>query len=393
MAGDEVVTSSRRVRKSGGRENSSGRASVGELRNYAERLSEKELWVELDSAYERWLGGDRSAWDGDVQPRLAIFLAREIGRRKGEMGMKEVTTWLDEREVEVKLVDGSFDVSQPTLHTRIRLAGFGGWVSGNPEEAIYRLIKSRKNSEEDWPIINQNPMLGIQAYEISGVEQILRSGFAELAGDDLARAKQLLIDGMNNKVFDVTKIAESVFLRMSEGEIEVFCDELVTIANGGGEGDSLEAGLLSGELGLWTDRGRDDFFARMRPGLPVGVTRMWPPPGGQDLSVLVRARPDFALEVLRDDRADALVRVDLVNRLALVDSRHYGLIAEIPDIEKVAFVKTVLGPNSFQDFGPITGQEKPGALDLGGLRRVVGETEMEGEVRAEIEALLDERLD
>jgi hypothetical protein len=65
---------------------------ISDMECYAAGLGDKELWQELEKEFGDWLNVDGGGKRFD-QPRFAIFLARELGKRNRECGLSILMKW------------------------------------------------------------------------------------------------------------------------------------------------------------------------------------------------------------------------------------------------------------------------------------------------------------
>ena len=90
---DKVAHSSRRVVDEKWRVLPGKEMLISDMVRYAAGLSDEELLQELEKEFKDWLeaNGGEKRFD---QPRLAIFLARELGKRNRESGLRQISEWL-----------------------------------------------------------------------------------------------------------------------------------------------------------------------------------------------------------------------------------------------------------------------------------------------------------
>lgn len=379
-----VTLSKQRVLNSNWRQLPEREMTIGEMESYAAGLSDEELWVELEKTYDDWFELNQGRkWF--YQPRLAVMLAREIGKRDGELGMKELARWLEKRDGEVESwEEDPLKMERQFGNLRVLMASYGGWVSDDPEEAIERLIESGENEEGDWPVMNAGFTMYIKISDYFAVEEILRDGFYYLMRKDQEIATRLLVRGVKVWAFDPILAAGVVIDRLPESEKEKFWaiilseEEDVDIRNmifafsPGGQANSP----------LFWSEDLETYFPNRGEEWSV-----------ESLRVIALLRPNNVQEILERDLLSVEKEKDLAALMGSHNSRYYSLIEELPDDQKVDLVNewlVSLGEFKFIDFGPITGKENPGSLDLEKLREVVKETEMSDEVRVQIEEMLDE---
>jgi hypothetical protein len=124
--GDEKVESSRRVLDAKWRALPEREMSIADMERYAADLSDEELWQELEKSFEDWLE-ETTGRKSFAQPRLAIFLARELGKRDRELGLRELAGVLQKwEETMSESGDFSLDEGIQFVEMRIRLACFAG---------------------------------------------------------------------------------------------------------------------------------------------------------------------------------------------------------------------------------------------------------------------------
>jgi hypothetical protein len=385
-----VELSERRVLDASWRGKSEREMTVGEMEGYAAGLSDEELWGELGKSYDDWLEVNRGrTWF--YQPRLAVMLAREVGKRDGEAGMKKVARWLEERDASFKVEpDNAFGGLRQFFELRFLIAGYAGWVSEDPEEAIGRLIESRKNEEEDWPVVNEAYVMYFKVPAFSGIEEVLREGFRILAGRDMVKAEGLLRAGFKAGAFDISEVSEGFFFEIPKEKrsrmMRSLIDEKPDLSEGSGFEQEVEIEVLEGELSfdLWIPGFTEELISRAQ-----SANRY----SDDQLPLLVRARPEESIKIVRNERTDDETKRWLVLWLGSEDVENYPLLEHVPDDLKLRVVDGWLAVSSELDFGLITGRENPGALDLGLVREAVEKAEMSDEVRGEITELLDERAE
>lgn len=393
-----VELSERRVLDEGWRRMPEREMTIGEMERYAEGLSDEALRGEFEKSYDDWFEVNRGrTWF--YQPRLAVMLAREIGKRNGETGMKEVARWLEERGEELE--PGEEDVLEMERRfgdLRVLMAGYAGWVSEDPEGAISRLIESRDKFEEDWPIVNEVQFYLIKLPDSSGIEKVLREGFRELAARDMSKAKELLRVGSEVMAFDVGAVSDFYLFEILEEDrlqaMRAIMDQRSTTSTSSGVTlevlDPLESseklvedpivfeGVLA--LDLWMDGFAEEFIFRSQSENQYSLS---------ELSLLVRARPEAAIDIFMNERVDDDTMDLLAFWLGAEKVENYALLEHLPDNRKLDVVVFWLAAHEM-DFGLVIGKKNPGALDVGRLRGVVEKTEMSDEVRSEIGVLLDE---
>lgn len=376
----EVVESSRQVLDAAWRGKPEREMTIGEMERYAAGLGDEELWDELETAYEDWMEVNRGRKWFD-QPRLAVMLAREIGKRDGEAGMKRVARWLKTQSED--FVNGEEDLlemERQFVDLRVEMAGYAGWVSDDPEVAIGRLIESRKDEDEDWPVLYQGHISNFKGSGFYAMEEVLRDGLAAIASEDLDTAKVLLKGGLDVWAFGVNEVIESVLFEMPREEWSEFLEGLHEggIFSPDGEWEEGLGELL--RVDVWKPEFAEELILRERsdkrekPEIPL---------------LLARARPREAIKILEDERADSQMKRWLVVFLGAEDVRNYHLLEQVPDDLKLAVFDGWFAVSQSLDFGPITGRENPGALNLDRMREVVREINMEDDVRGEIVEFLD----
>lgn len=364
--------------------------TVGEMERYAARLGDEELLEEMARCRVDWMRENEGRkWF--FQPRLAVMLAREVGRRKGEAGMMEVAGWL--RGVEKKDAElqnwGLGQTRWGFFEPRVRLAGYAGWVSVEPSKAISRLIESRKNEEDDWPVVNEGFLFNLKFPEFFAMEEVLRDGFEQLSEADLGRARELVIKGASVWAFDLDQVLDGLMQRMSGDERSEFFGRKVRSGKVLAKDPFGEVGNLSDEEvalarladlvepGIWVGEDVDSLLGEVQF-------------GEGKLDVLARVRPEVARLVLDSGELGGTEKIKLTAWLGYQDHGNYSLISTLDGLNKLVWVDHMLRFSQGVDFGPITGRENPRALDLGRLKEVVEKTEMGGEVRGRIEELLVE---
>ena len=379
--GVEVVKSTRVVYDKAWRAQLEGEMTIREMERYAAGLSDEELWEALESAYGDWFekNGGRKRFD---QPKLAIMLTREVGKRDREAGMKKVAEWLKELGEFAVGIDDALAEEREFGDLRVLMAGYAGWVSEDPEEAIERLIESRLNEEEDWPVVNQGFMMYIKVPDYFAVEEVLRDGFARISQSDLVKAQELLAGGIGLWAFDANEILGSVLGRIPEDEWVSFLDLLNADVL-----DQSEAGLDGASSdGFEGFLRKEIWFLELQDLLNeekfVG--------GGYYLrhsSVFARGRPEDAVAAMTNGQVDDETKRWLFVRMSMADTKHYHLLSQLSDAGKVRAVDSLLASGEYT-FGPITGAENPGALDLDELLDVVKDTAMADETRETIDSML-----
>jgi len=390
MAGDEVVKSSRGERKGAGMRGPGPGSPLEQIKRFAAGLSDEELWGEMDDSIDDWLKVNRGRkWFS--QPSVAILLSREIGKRGGESGMKEVATWV--REQEEKLFDEGESVWLKRgirfFEVRVRLAGFAGWVSDDPLVAISRLIESRKNREAGWPVVNEGMPLRLNmpySDERLGMESVLRYGIREIVRKDSSKAYDLVAEGLEGWVFDASKVFEVLVENSPKDERKEF---LVTLAGASSWSDLISREeererVLNGG-GAFEINGMKSLMeiTQWMPGFPGELNRSQNRVRGQ-LDVYVRTWPQEARRVFENRVPNRRNRIDLLTWLSLEDRENYDLISQVNDQDKVAVVQSLISQSQEYQFGPLTGEDDPGALDLGHLREALVGISMGEEARSEI---------
>lgn len=379
---DEVVESSRRVRGVGSKNVSRGAATVNDLESYVTGLSDEELWEELDGAYERWMAGERSDWDGKRQPRLAIMLAREIGKRNGESGMKRVAIWLKGRDDKLSET-GNYDLGMEFqfLKVRIQVASYAGWVSDNPETAISRLIESRRE-EEDWPVVNLGFMMYLKIPEFFAIEEVLREGFRDLKTRDFEMARRLFVEGAGVWAFDANEVAESFLADLPKEEWSDFISDFSDEVRG------YHVELLGDEVG---DSGmtrfrKENWILDYRDFLSKNTKTTQH--GNSHLLTFSRSRPDETALALRDHKISQEKKKWLFLGMALTDSQHYAQLKNLDDERKIEVVGNLSRGTYELVFGPLTGKEHLGEFDRDYLISVIGETSMSDKTRELLRELI-----
>lgn len=361
--------------------------TIGEMERYAEGLSDEELWGELGEVYDDWLLDNLNRrWF--KQPRLAVMLAREIGRREGETGMMDVARWLKDLEASLE----GFEKKSPALQrqffeTCVQTATFGGWVANEPNEAISRLIESGRK-EEEWPIPNQGFLMYFKVDGFFAIERVLRDGFERLAQRDLEGAQRLLVEGTLTWAFDVNETFESVFEFMTEEERVAFFDAKLSKETLAGlqaldpvflkdEFSAESFGLLAADfvdVGFWSSNS-------VESSSQVDLDSTWL---AERLDVLVRVRSNEATRILMDPETPSETSRKIFGFLAASDSSHYELLSFVPPASRRQAVDILMEISRKLNFGPIDGREDPWGVDYEKLKAEVGKIEMDPEQRGQL---------
>ena len=384
VTSNEMTESSRRVLDGKWRALPEGEMTIGEMESYAAGLSDEELWQELEKSFEDWLEKNGGEEDFE-QPRLAISLARELGKRDRELGLREVVGELQKwEETMSKWGEFSLDEQIQFVEMRIRLACFAGWVSVDPDEAISRLVESRRNEEERWPVVNQGFLMYIKFPEFFAMEEVLRDGFGELARSDFARAKELLEAGTGVWAFDPNEVVGSLLAEIPREDWAGFFDrvkEEVDRKYGGknenGDPDSFATRFCKRD---WTTGYLEIFSQEEKSGWSRNDT-LW---------AMARDRPDEVILALKDDRIGGEKKRWLFVALVAADSKHLHLLDELADPKKVDAVHVVTSIGEI-DFRLLTGKEGFAAKDFDSLTSVVEKTPMGKETRQKIDGILKSR--
>lgn len=383
---DEVTESSRRVLDAKWRASPEREMSIADMESYAADLSDEELWQELENSFEDWLE-ENTGRKSFAQPRLAIFLARELGRRDRELGLRELAGVLQEWE-ETMSESGDFSLDEEIqfVKMRIRLACFAGWVSADPEEAMLRLVESRQNEEEDWPVVNQGFLMYIRFPEFFAMEEVLRDGFRKLARSDFARAKELFEAGTGVWAFDPNEVVGSLLTEIPKEDWVGFFDH-VKEAVDQKYGEKDEGGILDSSADLlregdWTTGYREIFSQKEKSGWSRNDT-LW---------AFARDRPGEAILALEDDQVGGERKRWLFVGLVAADSKYLPLLEKLADAEKVDAVHAVAQIREI-DFKLLTGREGFIEKDFKTLASVVEKTPMGQESREMTERILEARTE
>lgn len=374
----EVVKSSRAMSDRDWRGKSDREMTLAEMEGFVGKLSDDELRVELDRDFEDWLArNEERQWFST--PRLAVMLTREIGKRDGEAGMREVARWLNFEGDEG--AEDPWEDQKQFFGMRVLTASFGGWVSEDPEHAISRLIESRKNEwmneKEDWPLLNEGFVMYFKTEAFFAMERVLRDGFERLAEQDLPKAKELLLAGTAVWAFDTNEVLEGVFQHMEESERLAFfnvdhdTEALIKI-------DPL---LSRGDPFLFEERVNRDLwsgaYADHLISDKLGAVNA-------KLDLLARVRPEDAKRVLLDPRTNSDIKERLFAFMVSGDSAQYSLLGELPEGSLMGAMNLLLEGSRVLSFGPIDGREDSWKIDYPELERAVKNLEVGDEKRRQL---------
>ncbi|MFT6863640.1 MAG: hypothetical protein ACJAVK_002201 [Akkermansiaceae bacterium] len=384
----EVVESSRRMLDAAWRGKPEREMAIGEMERYAAGLDDEELWVELEKVHGDWMN-ENEGRKKFRQPRLAVMLAREIGRRNGEVGMVEMARWLEDLEPSLEdLEQDTLEMQRQFFNTRALTASFGGWVTSEPDEAISRLIESG-GKEEVWPVPNQGFFMYFKTGGFFAVERVLRDGFERLAQRDLKRAQELLVEGTASWAFDVNEVYESVFKFMTKEEQAVFFDakvpkEAFTNMEGRDSISDFEEDLETNTYGslfegfvkseLWTS---DTVEVRIGGDSDTG----WP---RDKLDLLARVKPDEGTRLFKDSRTSEDIATRLFAFLAANDPSKYELLSAISENSRQQALNLLMEGEGVLSFGPIDGKEDSWQVDYEKLKFAVSDLEIDSNQKSRL---------
>lgn len=97
-SGNEVAKSDRVLLDRVWRAKPEREITIGEMEQYAAGLSDDDLWTEIEVSCEKWMAVNGMR-EFKIPPRLAVMLAREMGRRQGEAGVWKIANFLKEKEL------------------------------------------------------------------------------------------------------------------------------------------------------------------------------------------------------------------------------------------------------------------------------------------------------
>lgn len=347
---------------------------------HAAGLSDVELWVDLERVYDEWLEANRGRKRFE-QPRLAIMLAREVGKRDGEAGMKAVAKWLEERDRKVMASgDDSLEKERQFGDLRVRVAGFAGWVSVDPEKAISRIIESRLMEEDDWPVVNQGYFQYFKLPEFFAVEEVLRDGFRQMAQTDFERAKELFGEGLGVWAFDANEVVGSLLAEIPRKEWPEFLADLREEV--GEKVEENDEDVVVSLVFLFRDE--------------IWTTGYWEQEeksgGGRNdaLWAFTRDRPDEAILALKDDRISEEKKRWLYLGMVMSDSKHYGLLDQLEDSQKERAVEVLVTAARGYEFGLLVGKDGSGEFDGKKLMKAIKEASMSEETRERLKGLVAE---
>jgi len=345
--------------------------TIPEMERYVEGIVGNErLWEELQKNYADWLVVNQERLDGPYglqaeildQPRLAMMIAREFGKRDGEAGMMTVATWHTEPR-------------DPFVECRVNAASFAGWVTVNPEEAIRRLIETKEFNIR-WYVENEERRRFGVRLTPALMDEVLREGFQSLMHQDPEVAKELLVLGRRVRAFNPSLVGGAVIEQFSAAEKMEFFS---------GPQNKRRIPLPSFVKGdrvspfLW-----DDDWATILS----EQAESWM---GSDFEEIARIRPDLVPEILKGDYFEERQKIDLLIWMGLQGSEYYGLLKLIRDELKYEVIRKWLFLNDrVFNLGPVTGKENMSTLDLKRLVEVMDEIDISHETRSGIEWMMNE---
>ena len=382
--GDKVVASDRVLLDRAWRAKPERQMTIGEMEQYAAGLSDDDLWTEIQVSYEKWMEVN-GAREYKIPPRLAVMLAREVGRRRGTAGVWKIANFLKEKEVRWDFDEEVRERAQSLRYLRENLnyATFGGWASVQPAEAICWLIKLSEEDERNRPFVavNAQTLDSFPLPEFWVYERVVREAFGQLMSRDIKRAIELLKEGGEKGVFDVNQAIEAMIPRLIVREewelMHVMADD-----NG--------PFIPRVNFEVWSD----DIVEKVVK-LNEADLQSWQ--RLKLIEVLARARPTKASEIIVHPEASAELRQTLLFTTALYGTRHLRLMSkqEIP-----SFINELMFMSSVHRFGPIDGREGGWIPDWEEHHRVMAEvvegSELEAEEKSRYLGMIEEsrgRLD
>ena len=335
--------------------------TLGDMETWARRLSDEELWHEIEKSSEEWLAIN-GAREWNEPPRLSVMLAREFGRRNGEQGIRDILGYLQKLETH-KNDDFSSQLESAIscLILNLSYGTLGGWTSEDPGKAISRLLKIQTplqldpwendpNSKEKLPFItiSRNLIPGgefVLMSEFWAYERVMRSAFSKLAKANPEQATDLLLEGSISGLFDVNQIIEAVLPELSgksKNDLMEFLNEPTTP-------DTL---ICFFDPRLWSN----DLEAESSTLSIIEITN-WKNQGL--IEILARARPSIAQKIaLRESSlSNSQVWDTLFSYLASNSHKHLNLLPRLSpeDFKSLTTLTLHIDPN--HRHGPIDGKE------------------------------------
>lgn len=293
------------------------------------------------------------------------MVAREIGKREGESGMKAVTQWIDG----LPPIGDFIENPKVVMRSRVYLATLGGWISAAPEVAVSQLIAAENELrlvEGHWAFRFLNGPCGFANTEL------MRRGFREITRQDPERAIELLRKGTCENVFDFNEVVEAVYGELSEeGRVQ-----LLSQASNWFESEEDRDTMIKKLERTEIFEGDAERYFKARD----GSGELW-----RDFIILGRMRRKEAFKLMQQERLSNDSQRWLAISLSIQSPEFYPLLElHGPSISVGQF----LWVSEDYHAGPLTGRENAANLDLESLREAVRAMDMSDGERAAVERIL-----
>jgi len=360
MAGDEVVTSSRRVSKRAGMTRSVSGNSLEEMEIFAANLSDEELWEEIERECEGWLKeAERYPWSRPSD--WIVMLAREIGARGGEEGVIELANFLEgvEKELQSEVFETT-NTNIQKLAVSLGYASFGGWSSARPAEAIGWVVKGEmvnwSERGDKPPLVFINPMgfpgselmFGLQ---IRAGERVLRAAFEDLSVEDPDLAITLFARGVRSLTLDPNHGFEAIEPALDLRQKAMLLGLLSDTETGV---EFFKRELWNGEGVPALERVRDDRTGRLD-------------------EMLARVEPELAKKLIFDSSWNLDSQKGLCQWLIFQHPEEMEIVGAFDPDFQWDILAILSGDLSMASFGPIDGKSGGMLDDLPGFYRELKE--------------------